>query len=85
MPFLPDWQVEKTIIIAAFWRSQQRVAIARALIDNTGNLDSRTSVEIMGIFQQLNNSGITIVMVTHKQDIAAFARRNVVMHDGLVQ
>src|SRR5438309_4535577 len=72
---------------------QQRVAIARALINDpevvladepTGNLDSRTSVEIMGIFQQLNDHGITIVMVTHEPDIAAFARRNVVMRDGLV-
>src|SRR5207244_2134632 len=72
---------------------QQRVAIARALINEpeviladepTGNLDSRTSVEIMGIFQQLNDHGITIVMVTHEQDIAAYARRNVVMRDGLV-
>jgi putative ABC transport system ATP-binding protein len=73
---------------------QQRVAIARALINDpeivladepTGNLDSRTSVEIMGIFQQLNEHGITIVMVTHEQDIAAYARRDVVMRDGLVQ
>lgn len=73
---------------------QQRVAIARALINEpeviladepTGNLDSRTSVEIMGIFQQLNDHGITIVMVTHEQDIAAYARRNVVMRDGLVR
>jgi putative ABC transport system ATP-binding protein len=72
---------------------QQRVAIARALINNpelvladepTGNLDSRTSVEIMGIFQQLNQRGITIVMVTHETDIASYARRNVVMRDGLV-
>jgi putative ABC transport system ATP-binding protein len=72
---------------------QQRVAIARALVNDpevvladepTGNLDSRTSVEIMGIFQQLNERGITIVMVTHEQDIAAYARRNVVMRDGVV-
>jgi putative ABC transport system ATP-binding protein len=72
---------------------QQRVAIARALVNDpevlladepTGNLDSRTSVEIMGIFQQLNERGITIVMVTHEQDIAAYARRNVVMLDGRV-
>lgn len=72
---------------------QQRVAIARALVNDpevvladepTGNLDSRTSVEIMGIFQQLNERGITIVMVTHEQDIAAYARRNVVMRDGLI-
>ena len=72
---------------------QQRVAIARALINDpevlladepTGNLDSRTSIEIMGIFQQLNERGITIVMVTHESDIAAYAQRNVVLRDGLV-
>src|SRR5216110_191453 len=72
---------------------QQRVAIARALINDpevlladepTGNLDSRTSGEIMAIFQQLNERGITIVMVTHEQDIAAYARRNVVMRDGIL-
>ena len=72
---------------------QQRVAIARALINEpevvladepTGNLDSRTSVEIMGIFQGLNDRGITIIMVTHELDIAQFARRNVVMRDGSV-
>ncbi len=73
---------------------QQRVAIARALINDpevlladepTGNLDSRTSVEIMGIFQELNKRGITIIMVTHESDIAAFARRDVAMRDGLVR
>lgn len=73
---------------------QQRVAIARALINEpeilladepTGNLDSRTSIEIMGLFQELNARGITIVMVTHEADIASYARRNVVMLDGLVQ
>src|SRR5437868_10330835 len=73
---------------------QQRVAIARALINDpevvladepTGNLDSRTSVEIMAIFQQLNERGITIIMVTHETDIASFARRNVVMRDGMVR
>ena len=73
---------------------QQRVAIARALINDpevvladepTGNLDSRTSVEIMGIFQDLNARGITIIMVTHEPDIAAYAQRNIVMRDGLVQ
>src|SRR5213596_4282042 len=72
---------------------QQRVAIARALINDpevlladepTGNLDSRTSIEIMGIFQQLNERGITIVMVTHESDIAAYARRNVVLRDGIL-
>src|SRR5216110_3648390 len=73
---------------------QQRVAIARALINEpevlladepTGNLDSRTSVEIMAIFQQLNERGITIIMVTHEQDIAAYAKRNVIMRDGLIR
>jgi putative ABC transport system ATP-binding protein len=73
---------------------QQRVAIARALINDpellladepTGNLDSRTSVEIMDIFQKLNDTGITIIMVTHEADIAAFARRNIVMRDGVVR
>jgi putative ABC transport system ATP-binding protein len=72
---------------------QQRVAIARALINEpeilladepTGNLDSRTSIEIMAIFQQLNERGITIIMVTHEQDIAAYAQRNVMMRDGLI-
>ena len=72
---------------------QQRVAIARALINNpevlladepTGNLDSRTSVEVMDIFQKLNEKGITIIMVTHEPDIAAYCRRNVVMRDGKV-
>src|SRR6266478_5788033 len=72
---------------------QQRVAIARALINDpevvladepTGNLDSRTSIEIMAIFQQLNERGITVIMVTHEQDIAAYARRNVVMRDGVI-
>ncbi len=73
---------------------QQRVAIARALVNEpevvladepTGNLDSRTSIEIMGIFQELNERGITIIMVTHEADIAAYARRNIVMRDGLLQ
>jgi len=72
---------------------QQRVAIARALVNQpevlladepTGNLDSKTSVEIMAIFQQLNESGITVVMVTHEPDIAAYAKRNVMMRDGVI-
>jgi len=72
---------------------QQRVAIARALINEpevlladepTGNLDSRTSVEIMAIFQQLNEHGITVIMVTHEPDIAAYAKRNLMMRDGLI-
>ncbi len=73
---------------------QQRVAIARGLVNRpkllladepTGNLDSRTSIEIMGIFQKLNEQGITIVMVTHELDIARYCRRVVVMRDGLVR
>src|SRR6266404_2471815 len=72
---------------------QQRVAIARALINDpevlladepTGNLDSRTSIEVMEIFQSLNEKGITIIMVTHEPDIAAYARRNVIMRDGRI-
>lgn len=70
---------------------QQRVAIARALVNHpkllladepTGNLDTRTSVEVMGVFQQLNATGITIVMVTHELDIAQYTKRSVVMRDG---
>ena len=72
---------------------QQRVAIARALVNRpelvladepTGNLDTRTSIEIMGLFQELNDSGITLVMVTHELDIAAYCKRIVVMRDGQV-
>jgi putative ABC transport system ATP-binding protein len=72
---------------------QQRVAIARALVncpelvladEPTGNLDSRTSIELMGLFQELNESGITIVMVTHELDIAAYCKRILVMRDGEV-
>jgi putative ABC transport system ATP-binding protein len=72
---------------------QQRVAIARALVNEpallladepTGNLDSRTSIEIMDVFQRLNERGMTIVMVTHELDIAAYTRRNVVMRDGQI-
>ncbi|HEU5404410.1 MAG TPA: ABC transporter ATP-binding protein [Terriglobales bacterium] len=73
---------------------QQRVAIARALVNQpsilladepTGNLDSRTSIEIMDIFQRLNDSGLTIVLVTHEPDIAQFAKRNIVFKDGQIQ
>ncbi|MCX6923517.1 MAG: ABC transporter ATP-binding protein [Verrucomicrobia bacterium] len=72
---------------------QQRVAIARALSNQpallladepTGNLDPRTSVEIMGVFQKLNDQGMTIVMVTHELDIAQYTKRMVVMRDGRV-
>ncbi len=73
---------------------QQRVAIARALVANpkviladepTGNLDSVTSVEVMAIFQELCDSGITVVLITHEPDIARYAGRVVVMRDGKVQ
>jgi len=72
---------------------QQRVAIARSLINRpeilladepTGNLDTRTSIDIMGLFQELNDSGITIVMVTHELDIAAYCKRIVIMRDGKI-
>jgi len=72
---------------------QQRVAIARALVnapellladEPTGNLDTRTSIEIMDIFQKLNDNGITILMVTHELDIAAYCKRIIVMRDGQV-
>ncbi len=73
---------------------QQRVAIARALVtepkviladEPTGNLDSRTSVEIMALFQGLGSAGITVVLVTHEPDIAAYAGRLVTMRDGLIR
>ena len=73
---------------------QQRVAIARALVNRpsilladepTGNLDSRTSVEIMDIFQKLNDEGLTIVLVTHEPDIAQFAKRSIQFRDGKIR
>jgi putative ABC transport system ATP-binding protein len=73
---------------------QQRVAVARALVNHpsilladepTGNLDSRTSVEIMEILQNLNDKGLTIVLVTHEQDIAQFAKRVLVFRDGKIR
>ena len=73
---------------------QQRVAIARALVTNpailladepTGKLDSRTSEEIMGIFQRLNDDGKTVVLITHEPDIAQYAKRIVHMRDGQIQ
>jgi putative ABC transport system ATP-binding protein len=72
---------------------QQRVAIARALVNQpsllladepTGNLDSQTSIEIMGVFQKLNAQGITIIMVTHELDIARYTKRNIVLRDGRI-
>ena len=72
---------------------QQRVAIARALVNEpallladepTGNLDTRTSLEIMGIFQELNRKGMTILMVTHEPDIAQYCLREITMRDGKI-
>jgi len=73
---------------------QQRVAIARALVNKpsilladepTGNLDSRTSVEIMDVFQQLNDRGLTVVLVTHEPDVAQFAKRSIQFRDGKIR
>jgi putative ABC transport system ATP-binding protein len=72
---------------------QQRVAVARALVNQpsiiladepTGNLDTRTSVEVMEIFQSLNDTGITVVLITHERDIAAYAKRNIAFRDGKI-
>jgi putative ABC transport system ATP-binding protein len=72
---------------------QQRVAIARSMINDpaivladepTGNLDSRTSEDVMAVFQDLNRSGKTVLLITHEPDIARFARRVVVFKDGKV-
>lgn len=73
---------------------RQRVAIARALVNNpsiiladepTGNLDTKTSYDIMALFKELNQKGNTIIMVTHEEDIAAYARRIVRLRDGVIE
>ncbi|HVS00360.1 MAG TPA: ATP-binding cassette domain-containing protein, partial [Thermoanaerobaculia bacterium] len=72
---------------------QQRVAIARSLVtepailladEPTGNLDTRTSEEVIGIFQELNDAGKTVVLITHETDIAAHAKRVIYLRDGLI-
>jgi putative ABC transport system ATP-binding protein len=69
------------------------VAIARALVNKptllladepTGNLDSQTSIEVMGVFQKLNDQGITIIMVTHELDVARYTKRMVILRDGKI-
>jgi putative ABC transport system ATP-binding protein len=73
---------------------QQRVAIARALVNQpnliladepTGNLDTRTSMDVMSVFQELNDRGITVVLVTHESEIAAYAKRIIQMRDGKIR
>jgi putative ABC transport system ATP-binding protein len=73
---------------------QQRVAIARALVNRpaiiladepTGNLDTRTSIDVMSLFQELNDQGITVILVTHEPDIALYAKRIVEIRDGIVR
>jgi putative ABC transport system ATP-binding protein len=73
---------------------RQRVAIARALVNNpaiiladepTGNLDSKTSVEIMGLLEEIHKNGNTIILVTHEEDIALYAHRIVRLKDGRVE
>ncbi|MCB5251332.1 MAG: ABC transporter ATP-binding protein [Candidatus Cloacimonetes bacterium] len=72
---------------------QQRVAIARAIVNHavimladepTGNLDSRTSIEVMAVFQELHRNGITVILVTHEKDIAEYAKRLIVFKDGRI-
>ena len=73
---------------------QQRVSVARALANDpavlladepTGNLDSATSVQIMGLFQELNDQGKTVIVVTHEPDIDAYASSHIVVKDGRIQ
>ena len=73
---------------------QQRVAIARVVVtkpsiiladEPTGNLDTKTSIDVMTLFQDLNDQGITIILVTHEEDLAKYAKRIVNMRDGLIR
>jgi putative ABC transport system ATP-binding protein len=73
---------------------QQRVAIARALVNEpsiiladepTGNLDTKTSIEVMSVFQELNDQGITVLLITHENDIAKYARRVIELRDGQIR
>jgi putative ABC transport system ATP-binding protein len=73
---------------------RQRVAIARALVNNpaiiladepTGNLDSKTSLEIMSIFRKINEAGNTVILVTHEEDIAQHAKRVIRLKDGIIE
>ena len=88
---LVDWQHHYPNQLSG--GQQQRIAIARSLVNDpviiladepTGNLDTRTSFEVMEIFQELNSSGITIALVTHEADISQFAARNVIFKDGKI-
>ncbi|HTB82396.1 MAG TPA: ABC transporter ATP-binding protein [Candidatus Sulfotelmatobacter sp.] len=72
---------------------QQRVAIARALVNRpallladepTGNLDSQTSIEVMGVFQKLNDAGMSVIMVTHELDVARYCKRMIILKDGKI-
>jgi len=88
---LVDWQHHYPNQLSG--GQQQRIAIARSLVNDpviiladepTGNLDTRTSFEVMEIFQELNSRGITIALVTHEADISQFAARNVIFRDGRI-
>jgi putative ABC transport system ATP-binding protein len=88
---LVDWQHHYPNQLSG--GQQQRIAIARSLVNDpviiladepTGNLDTRTSFEVMEIFQELNSKGITIALVTHEADISQFATRNVIFRDGRI-